>query len=325
MKQNRLYSSKLSSTMIVSFTQLFILFTTLVVTSQGFNFYPPIDRIGQHTAERTILSNTENNSKDVTIPITTSLWVKRDSSNGEVLRWGGGDGRQRRTTFSNTRKVARYFVPISTAIVIGWFSALEIIERRNKLGHAHGMPFSAVIRLGRSMAILQTEAEEVHEQMEKIDETIGVRLHGTFLSRLGNWIASPFVTILACLFAALASIVEIMEDLKPGAHHGAALLALSELYYQVGRLLQQRRHRKRQQSDDTTTDTNGSSKKSSMNILRQLRSRIPPLGAVIALAAAAYAGIELRENFFKPGAHHAVAIMALAELIENINRSNVIH
>jgi len=205
---------------------------------------------------------------------------------------------------------------------------LEIIERRNKLGHAHGMPFSAVIRLGRSMAILQTEAEEVHEQMEKIDETIGVRLHGTFLSRLGNWIASPFVTILACLFAALASIVEIMEDLKPGAHHGAALLALSELYYQVGRLPQQRRHRKLQQSggsNDTTTDTNGSSKKSSMNILRQLRSRIPPLGAVIALAAAAYAGIELRENFFKPGAHHAVAIMALAELIENINRSNVIH
>eukprot|EP00957_Ditylum_brightwellii_P098318 7491783-Ditylum_brightwellii.AAC.1 len=39
---------------------------------------------------------------------------------------------------------------------------------------------------------------------------------------------STKVTIVTCVLTAGASVVKVVEDLKPGAHHGAVFLALSE-------------------------------------------------------------------------------------------------
>ena len=44
------------------------------------------------------------------------------------------------------------------------------------------------------------------------------------------------VSIVACLFALFACLVEISRDLRPGGHHGAALLVGSELVNQYHRL-----------------------------------------------------------------------------------------
>jgi hypothetical protein len=149
---------------------------------------------------------------------------------------------------SNRRRVARHILPISTALVIGSFSIFEIVESIRetvefRLGHAHAITILAFIRLCRSIAILQTQADETLEQIEEIEDEIAwaAKERKTILSMLGKFIISPVVTISACVFATIASAVAIFDDLKPGAHHGAALLALSELNYQLRRLGRYRR------------------------------------------------------------------------------------
>lgn len=217
-----------------------------------------------------------------------------------------GGGRSEENKGSVWKHVGRHVVPLSTAVVIGTFSVLEILESSRGLilkwhvqhwRSAHGITLLALIRLGRSIAILQTQAEELEEQVEELAE----EKKGNKITRaIANAIKSPVTAIVACLMAAVASIVEIMEDVKPGGHHGAALLALSELYYQIQRL----------------TKRTGTK--------RKLTPFKFPLGVPIALAAAAFAAMELAEDM-APGGHHGLAVLALAELVENISRSKVIH
>jgi hypothetical protein len=214
----------------------------------------------------------------------------------------------------NGRRLARHIAPISTALVIASFSVLEILESTTRelaerqIGHAHGIANLAFIRLCRSIAILQTQAEELEERVDEIREEVDCEARGRviFFSILGKAIISPVVTISACVLATAASLVEIFDDMKPGAHHGAALLALSELYYQLSRLKR-------------FTGRIAVEKKSS---IRRVLSKVP-VRMIIALAAAVYAGIEIYEDM-RPGAHHGVALLALAELVENMNRSRIL-
>jgi hypothetical protein len=210
------------------------------------------------------------------------------------------------------RRVSRHLLPISTALVIGSFSVLEIIESsremaERRIGHAHSIVILAFIRLCRSIAILQTQADEFQEQILELDEESGFlrKWAKSFLIAIGRLLVSPLVAITACTMAAAASAVEIWDDMRPGAHHGAALLALSELYYQVRRFIRY-------------------SEKGKPKITRGNGAARLPFGVLIALAAAAYAAMEMYEDM-QPGAHHGLAILALAELIENINRSKILY
>merc|ERR1719491_2055397 len=56
-----------------------------------------------------------------------------------------------------------------------------------------------------------------------------------FLTMIGRFVISRNVSIGACVVASLAAFLEIYDDLKPGGHHGAVFLALSELNYQLNR------------------------------------------------------------------------------------------
>jgi len=204
-------------------------------------------------------------------------------------------------------------IPISTSVIIGVFSILEIIESLNEsvdraFGHAHGILILACIRLLRSFAILQTQVEEFEEAVEKAG--LIEFEERSFMSKIAHFLVSPIVTITACVLASVASIIGVVDDFKPGAHHGAAFLALSELNYQVKRLLKLKSKNK------------GETK--SVNKLFRFRSYFSkiPFGMIIALCAAGFAAIEIKENLSSFGAHHGVAILAMAELVENLNRSN---
>lgn len=48
------------------------------------------------------------------------------------------------------------------------------------------------------------------------------------------------------------------------------------------------------------------------------------IGTVTVLAAAIFATVEIIEDI-KPGAHHAVAVLAVAEFVENVNRSRILN
>lgn len=128
---------------------------------------------------------------------------------------------------------------------------------------------------------------------------------------LTKFVTSPGVAITAAALAVVACIAEIVDDMKPGAHHGAALLALSEMYYQFRRLKAR-----------VKKDQNRTSRWRTSTRMGKLSCKIP-VGPAIAIAAAIYAGIELWEDC-QPGAHHGVAILAMAELVENINRSKIV-
>jgi hypothetical protein len=211
---------------------------------------------------------------------------------------------------------------MSTAVIIGWFSVLEILESSRELmvkwhiyhwRGAHGITLLAMIRLVRSFAILQTEAAELGESVEELSHESKkhkvpiangeIKASGRLLLsiRLSIYrlITSPVTAIIACVMAAMASIAEIIEDLRPGAHHGTCLLALSELYYQTKRFR----------------------KVSGRKRLLPFKSH---LGVPIALAAGAFAAFELYEDI-QPGHHHGVAILALAELLENVSRSKLLY
>ena len=113
------------------------------------------------------------------------------------------------------------------------------------------------------------------------------RLQQTFFGRR--------TVIVACLLALFASSYEIFYDLKPGGHHGAALLAASELVHAWYRL------RTCKKGDGKT-------------------HRRIVIGAV-SVPAAFFAMSEVLEDVHGHGAHHGVAFMAMAELVENLLRS----
>jgi len=289
---------------------LLLIFNIILSTMDvnGLDFYRTVgtSRASQSMRKKTkksvLLSKTVL-SKDY--PITLSARINNIPS-------PGGGTRHR----ISKRRIGRHLVPIYTALVIGSFSIFEILETSHKvvepqLGHAHGIAILALIRLGRSIAILQTQAEEFEEQVQDIEEEIGLdfKQSNSILAAIGRIITAPVATILACLFAVFGSAVEIFYDMKPGAHYGTMLLALSEISNQIRRLRRYKRRDKNQSMENTS-------------LIRCILSKIP-LGAMIALSAAGFACFELYEDI-QPGAHHGVALLALADLIENINRSNII-
>jgi len=278
-----------------------ILLATIVANSRGFNL------------RRTIR---QRNNRGTTTWDGTVV-AKRKYLDRSKVALDSSIQSNERGQISKRRAAARHLIPLSTALVIGSFSVFEIVKdlsevAARRIGHAHGVSILAFIRFCRSAAILQTQTEEFEEQIEEIKEktraTSSTQAGGsTILAKLGRRMVSPVLTIAACIFASVASLIEIIDDLKPGAHHGTILLSLSELLYQVGR------YRSRGEGDK-----NIDAKPSENSVAANWFSRIP-FRALVALAAAVYSGIELYEDF-RPGAHHGVALLALAELSENFQR-----
>lgn len=157
------------------------------------------------------------------------------------------------------------WMPLVTALTISAFSLNEIWETvrappgtKKRIGHAHGMLGIGIVKL-----IVWLEEE--------------------------SWFA-----LAACCFALIACASEVVRDLKPGGHHGAALLATSELIDHYYRL-----------RPSTTAG-------------RQSRRLVT---LAISVPAALFAVAEMVEDALaKPGAHHAVALLAAAQFAENSYR-----
>ena len=202
-------------------------------------------------------------------------------------------------------------------------TALKAVRAKTTALKALRAKKAAVKKMMKGAAALQAQTEELEERAELLGHVVvgaelveehhdeKPRIRRPIQTIVMEFITSPGVAISAAILAVVACVVEIIDDMKPGAHHGAALLALSELYYQARRL------KARVKKDRNRTSAWRAS------WMGQIWEKLP-VGPLIAIAAAVYAGIEIVEDL-KPGAHHGVAILALAELVENINRSRVLH
>lgn len=251
----------------------------------------------------------------------TAIGGNNSDESLSVRRGGGaatdGGARQQRRPGRRSQ-----IVPIAVSLVIGFFSLLEIAESLREefefaVGHAHGIFLLSALRLSRGLAILQTETEELAEAVEKLRGDGESSPDGGGNGPMRRWkrsIARFFVSrsvgIAACILAIVASMIEVIDDMKPGAHHGSAFLALSELNYQAGRLTG---------IEGAGRDDGEETRTPERRLMSSLRAFVGPL---LFVAAAAVSAMEVYEDT-RPGAHHGVAILACAELVENLNRSEV--
>jgi len=205
--------------------------------------------------------------------------------------------------------LTRAYISILAHAVIAYFSIKEVIENWTKINHVHGLAILAIVRILPSLAEFQWQADEVNEGLETV-HTADIKW--TSISMVRSFILSPFLGIFGSLITMFVAAVEIVKDMKPGGHHGLALLALSTLQSSIRRFQHMR---------------NNNSKEVPSNNKRRMKSRliiswIYKMKWIIPISAAAFAAYELYEDL-KPGVHHGVAMMALSEMVENIDRGTI--
>ena len=331
-----LYSSSSATTFVVNgFDLNRIHHHRQVIVSLGRTTTTRISSLGRQRQRRVgncveLCSNSIGELGEDKNRISQSTSVALLSSSIISVRGGSSSSSSSEAVIAPSKKGRRQLIPIGVAIIIGSFSILEIIESLREeteryFGHAHGILILSLIRLFRSVAILQTEVVEFEEAAEKLfnqsedDERESdkkkKRRSSSLSTIIGKFIVSRKVSIAACIMASIASLVEVYDDLKPGGHHGAVFLAFSELNYQLNRCHDIRTPSKRKEDADNKNRIS----KSTSSSLTWKRF----IGPTLFIAAAVFAAYELYEDI-KPGAHHAVAVLALAELVENINRSKVL-
>mmetsp|Transcript_111670 Transcript_111670/g.216253 ORF Transcript_111670/g.216253 Transcript_111670/m.216253 type:complete len:136 (-) Transcript_111670:258-665(-) len=122
-------------------------------------------------------------------------------------------------------------------------------------------------------------------------EALSYRLHPisrTFI----NFAFGTTSSVLACGLAVSSSMVECSRDSHFGGHHGLVILSLADLVHVL-------------------------------RTMPQFRGPVLILGPILSMgmtiAAILCAGAELVVDL-KPGAHHGVAILAMAHLVENARR-----
>ena len=190
------------------------------------------------------------------------------------------------------------FLPLITAVTISFFAMAEIQKRffEHRLSHAHGLLSMGIVKIAYSLGELQGKVREVEDVMIELD-------YGDFVLQFPRS-PSPLqsehnfrskLTMVVCIFALFACTLEILRDLRPSGHHGTAVLAASELVNQFFRL-----------------------RRTSRNQILLRRFII----MFVAIPAAACAGRDLIDDL-KPGAHHAVAVLAVAQFVENFHRAAV--
>jgi len=268
------------------------------------------------------------------------------------------DGTLRRFAYALGSQRWFRLVPVVAAITISVFALFEIYDTffDFRLGRAHGLLSVGAVKLATAISELQAEAAIVLDEEDssvQVNDDVstnptsegalrrsGSSINGGAASSMvptspsteqspqqlqrrqsyhsrdrtrGGKVRALLVgrrtTMVACAFALVACIVEIMRDFEaPGrGRHGAALLTLSELVNHWCRLFPAQ--------IGEIGDLSGS-----RVALALLRRRIASMCA--AVPAALYAGEEvLAADWRHPGAHHAAAVLAVAQFTENLYRA----
>ena len=269
------------------------------------------------------------------------------------------DGALRRFAFALGSQRWFRLVPVVTAVVISVFALFEIYDTffDFRLGQAHGLLSVGAVKLATAISELQAEAaivlDDEEDSLTHANADInsnptsegalrrsGSSINGgaanllpptspsteqsshqlqrrqSYLSRdptrgtkMRAFLVGRRTTMVACAFALVACVVEVVRDLKaPGrGRHGAALLTLSELVNHWCRLFPAQ--------VGEIGDLSGS-----RVALALLRRRVASMCA--AVPAALYAGEEvLAADWRHPGAHHAAAVLAVAQFSENLYRA----
>ena len=174
----------------------------------------------------------------------------------------------------------RRYAAITTSGATAVFAGFELSESLFELGHHHGLALIALSKMAQATALELRAGEEAAEETR-----LRAWCRRRFAGRPVQWVR------LLCVAALLAALYEVYGDLRPGGHHGTALIALAELR-------------------DTTE---GAVRKTRFNrffIFNCYAKLLLGLGAFLSAA------MELSRNFFKAGAHHGSFILATSIVIK---------
>jgi hypothetical protein len=103
----------------------------------------------------------------------------------------------------------------------------ELREDFTSIGHGHGILLLGGSKICREVNVLREAMAQEAEELEDAVSTRKVLVKP--LSTLVGLLASKFMAISLAVAALAAALVEVFEDISPGGHHGAVLLAINEL------------------------------------------------------------------------------------------------
>lgn len=175
-------------------------------------------------------------------------------------------------------------LPLWTACIVLIFACVEITKSGSELGHSHGLSLVALARIGRAIS-------EVHSETKEVVEALSYKLNPMSRTFIKIFCGARLST-LACGLAVCSSMVECFRDPNFGGHHGLVILSLADLVH-------------------------------ALRAMPAFRGAVLILGPMLSMgmttAAIVCAGLELFVDL-RPGAHHGVAILALAHMAENVRR-----
>ena len=103
----------------------------------------------------------------------------------------------------------------------------ELREDFTSIGHGHGILLLGGSKICREVNVLR---EATAQEAEELEETVSTRKALVKpLSTLIGLLTSKFMAIALAVAALAAALVEVFEDVSPGGHHRAVLLAINEL------------------------------------------------------------------------------------------------
>uniref|UniRef100_A0A7S4HCM3 Uncharacterized protein n=1 Tax=Prymnesium polylepis TaxID=72548 RepID=A0A7S4HCM3_9EUKA len=112
---------------------------------------------------------------------------------------------------------------VSSHVAAAVGAMFEIAEDLEGIGHGHGVGLLVVSKLAREGNLIRESAVETVESAE------AASIVKRFAGMLWKLLTAKLFAATLCALALFAAGLEVLEDLSPGGHHGAVLLALNEL------------------------------------------------------------------------------------------------
>jgi len=119
---------------------------------------------------------------------------------------------------------------LSTNVAAAVSASAEIFEDIESVGHGHGMLLLTASKLCRELNVLrEAAADEFENNLERSKRRSTKSLLQRPFSVLVAIFTNHLLVWTLAVGALAAAWVEVVQDSKPGGHHGAVLLALNEL------------------------------------------------------------------------------------------------
>ena len=179
------------------------------------------------------------------------------------------------------------------SLAAGLAAGVELLEDASEVGHAHGVALMAWSRAAFSLKELVESAATELEELEGTAKGLLRKLMGQAAKVLTSKLFLRTLSVVALA----ASAKEVLEDVEPGGHHAAVLVALNDVFEDL---------------EGAGIELFGLT----ALVLETGWFQLTVHGGAALLALLEVWGDVKGGDFFKVGGHHGVALIALCGLLK---------